>query len=151
MAYNPATGLAYVAALHMPTVYTVHTTSGEDGAPLHYTTTTPADEPRWGTLSAIDTKTGKIAWQKKVEQPLVGGVVVTKGDLVFVGEGSGRFDAFHAKTGDLLWQVQTEAGANAPPIAYEVDGTEYIAVAAGGNPLFGYKSGDELLVFALPK
>jgi glucose dehydrogenase len=151
IAYNPTTGMVYVAALHMPTLYTVHTVPGEEGdtSPLRYTTTTPADEPRWGTLSAIDTKTGRIAWQKKLEQPLVGGVVVTKGNLVFVGEGSGRFDAFHATTGELLWQFQTEAGVNAPPIAYEVDGTEYIAVAAGGNPLFGYKSGDELLVFAL--
>ncbi|GAC1545609.1 MAG: hypothetical protein NVS2B17_28080 [Candidatus Velthaea sp.] len=42
------------------------------------------------------------------------------------------------------------AGVNAPPIAYEVDGTEYIAVAAGGNALFGFPQGDALVVFALP-
>jgi glucose dehydrogenase len=113
--------------------------------------TTPTDEPHWGTLSAIDTKTGRILWQKKVEQPLVGGVVVTKGGLVFVGEGSGRFNAFHSTTGELLWQFQAKGGINAPPIAYEVDGTEYIAIAAGGSRLFGYKPGDELLVFALPQ
>jgi glucose dehydrogenase len=135
----------------MPTLYTVHFTPGEgDKPPQHYITTSPTDEPRWGTLSAIDVKTGHLAWQQKVEQPLIGGVVATKGGLVFVGEGSGRVDAFHATTGELLWQFQTEAGVNAPPIAYEVDGVEYIAVAAGGNPLFGYKTGDELLVFALP-
>src|SRR5712692_2729247 len=152
VAYNPITGMVYVAAVHMPTRYTVHTDPGDsDHSPLHYTTTTPTDEPRWGTLSAIDTKTGRMVWQQKVEQPLIGGVVATKGGLVFVGEGSGRIDAFHATTGELLWQFQTEAGVNAPPIAYEVDGTEYIAVAAGGNPLFGYKPGDELLVFALPQ
>jgi len=103
MAYNPATGMVYVAAVHMPTRYTVHTDSGDgDHQPLHYTTTTPIDEPCWGTLSAIDTKTGRIAWQQKVEQPLIGGVVATKGGLVFVGEGSGRIDAFHATTGELL-------------------------------------------------
>jgi len=152
VAYNPVTGLVYVAAVHLPTRYTVHTDPGDgDHPPLRYTTTTPTDEPRWGTLSAIDTRTGRIAWQQKVEQPLVGGVVATQGGLVFVGEGSGRLDAFHATTGELLWQFPTDAGVNAPPIAYEVDGTEYIAVAAGGNPLFGYKTGDELLVFALPQ
>lgn len=151
VAYTPETSMVYVAAVHMPTRYTVHADPGDsDHPPLHYTTTTPTDDPHWGTLSAIDTKTGKIAWQKKVEQPLIGGVVVTKGGLIFVGEGSGRVDAFHATTGELLWQFQTEAGVNAPPIAYEVDGTQYIAVAAGGNPLFGYKPGDELLVFTLP-
>jgi glucose dehydrogenase len=152
VAYNPATDLVYVAAVHMPTRYAVHTDPGDsDHPPLHYTTTAPTDEPRWGTLSAIDTRTGLIVWQRKVERPLIGGVVATKGGLVFVGEGSGRIDAFHATTGELLWQFRTEAGVNAPPIAYEVDGTEYIAVAAGGNPLFGYKPGDELLVFALPQ
>jgi alcohol dehydrogenase (cytochrome c) len=151
-AYAPEIGVIYIAAVHMPTRYTVHTDPGDSSHPaLHYITTTPTDEPRWGTLSAIDTKSGRIAWQKRLEQPLIGGVVATKGGLVFVGEGSGRLDAFDATTGELLWQFQTEAGVNAPPIAYEVDGTEYIAVAAGGNPLFGYKTGDELLVFALPQ
>jgi len=151
VAYSPQHGMVYVAAVHMPTRYTVHTEPGNnDHPPVHYTATTPTDDLRWGTLSAIDTKTGKIAWQKKVEQPLIGGVVVTKGDLVFMGEGNGQVDAFHATTGELLWQFQTTGGVNAPPIAYEVDGTEYIVVAAGGNPLFGYPLGDELLVFALP-
>lgn len=150
-AYDSTSGMVYVAAVHMPTLYTVHTTPAEGDKPAqHYTTTTPTEEPRWGTLSAIDTRIGKIAWQKKVEQPLIGGVVATKGGLVFVGEGTGRVDAFDAKTGELLWQFQTEAGVNAPPISYEVDGTQFVAVAAGGNPLFGYKAGDELLVFALP-
>jgi glucose dehydrogenase len=85
----------------------------------------------------------------KVEKPLIGGVVVTKGNLVFLGECGGHVDAFDAATGALLWQFDTEAGVNAPPIAYEVDGTEYVAIAAGGNPMFGYAPGDELLVFAL--
>src|SRR5262249_50532476 len=152
VAYNPVTGLVYVAAVHMPTRSTVHTDPGDnDHPPLRYTTTTPTDEPRWGTLSAVDTRTGRIAWQQKVEQPLVGGVVATQGGLVFVGEGSGRLDAFHATTGELLWQFPTDAGVNAPPIAYEVDGTQNIAVAASGEPPFWYKTGDELLVFALPQ
>ena len=77
-------------------------------------------------------------------------MVVTKGGLVFVGEGSGRFDAFHATTGKLLWQFQAEGGIYAPPIAFEMDGTEYIAIATGGSQLFGCKPGDKLLVFALP-
>lgn len=152
VAYNPKTGLVYIAGIHMPMRYTVHVLPAEGEHPaIRYTTTSPTDEPRWGTLTAIDTRTGRIRWQKKVEQPLVGGVLATAGGLVFVGEGNGRFDAFHAETGELLWQFHTEAGVNAPPITYEVDGTEYIAVAAGGNQLFGYKTGDRVLVFALPR
>jgi alcohol dehydrogenase (cytochrome c) len=151
VSYDASTGMVYVAALHMPTLYTVKESPGENGQPAqHYTTATMTEEPRWGTLSAIEIRTGKIVWQKKTEKPLIGGVVATKGGLVFVGEGSGRLDAFDAKSGELLWQFSTEAGINAPPISYEVDGTQYVAIAAGGTPMFGNKPGDELLVFALP-
>lgn len=48
-----------------------------------------------------------------------------------------------------MWQANAEAGVNAPPMTYEIDGVQYIAVAAGGNQIFGFKQGDELKVFAL--
>ncbi len=50
-----------------------------------------------------------------------------------------------------MWQASADAGVNAPPISYEIDGTQYVAVAAGGNAIFGYKQGDSLLVYALPQ
>jgi len=81
----------------------------------------------------------------------VGGVLATAGGLVFTGEGNGFLSAFDAETGDPLWQFQCGAGVNAPPISYEVDGTQYVAVAAGGNAVFGFKQGGALIVFALPK
>jgi glucose dehydrogenase len=40
---------------------------------------------------------------------------------------------------------------NAPPITYAIEGTQYVTVAAGGNPLFGYRVGDALITFALPR
>jgi glucose dehydrogenase len=86
-----------------------------------------------------------------MEQPMVGGALATAGGLVFTGEGNGYFDAFDAKTGEILWRFPCGAGVNAPPISYEVDGTQYIAVAAGGNSIFGYPLGDDILVFALPQ
>ncbi len=151
-AYSPTTGLIYVAALHMPMHYTVRVRPAEGDRPAQrYTVTTPTDEPRWGTLSAIETRTGRIRWQRKVDQPLVGGVLATAGGLVFMGEGNGYFDAFDAETGELRWRFQCGAGVNAPPITYEVDGIQYVAVAAGGNPLFGFRVGDAVLAFALPK
>jgi len=152
-AYDPKSGLAYVAGVHVPMRYQVRTTPQSGGrAALRYTEATPSDDaPRFGTLSAIDTSTGRIRWQHKTAQPLVGGTLVTAGGLVFVGEGDGDFDAFDAATGALLWHAPCGAGVNAPPIAYEVDGREYVAVAAGGNQLFGYPAGDALMVFALPK
>jgi glucose dehydrogenase len=151
-AWSPQTGLIYVAAMHMPMRYTVRTKPAEgDRPPQHYVVGTPTDEPRWGVLAAIDPGSGRIRWRRQVDQPLVGGVLATAGGLVFTGEGNGWFDAFDAATGELRWRFQCGAGVNAPPITYEVGGTQYVAVAAGGNPLFGFRQGDALVVFALPR
>jgi len=106
--------------------------------------------PSYGLFSAVDVDTGKVVWQYRTKLPLMGGSA-SAGDLVFVGEGDGHFDALDAKTGKLLWQYQTGAGISAAPIAYEIGGREYIAVASGGNFLLNTQPGDSLLVFALPK
>lgn len=102
-----------------------------------------------GTFTAIDVDTGKIAWNQNYPQPLVGGALVTAGNVAFVGEGNGQFDALNAKTGEKLWHFNLGAGVNAPPVAYEVDGKEYIAVAAGGNFQMSYPYGDVVAIFAL--
>lgn len=151
-AVNESTQHVYVAAIHAPFRYTLHETSGDNGKPvIRYVSSELTDEPRWGLLSSIDLQSGKISWQQKTEQPLVGGVLATAGGLLFTGEGNGNFDAYDSATGKLLWQAQAKAGVNAPPITYEIDGVQYVAVAAGGNPIFGYKQGDSLLVYALPR
>ena len=59
--------------------------------------------------------TGKIAWQYKAPQPLIGGALATAGNLVFMGEGNGWFDAFNAKTGQRLWRYQLGAGVQKLP------------------------------------
>ena len=142
----------FVAGIHAPIRYTLHETPGKDGAPpLRYAASEPIDEPRWGTLSAISLTDGKIRWQHKTDQPLVGGVLATAGGLVFMGEGDGHFNAYDAADGKRLWQTVADAGVNAPPISYEIDGVQYIAVAAGGSSIFGYKQGDQILVYALPQ
>jgi len=142
---------AYVAAMHMPIRYTLHASKPEPGKPgIRYTTSEPIDEPRWGLLSSIDLATGKLRWQHKTPEPLIGGVQATAGGLLFTGEGNGNFDAFDADSGKLLWQYQAGAGVNAPPISYMIDGVQYVTVAAGGNKLWGYRQGDSLLTFRLP-
>jgi glucose dehydrogenase len=59
------------------------------------------------------------------------------------------FRAFDARTGRTLWSFQAGAGCNAPPVTYELDGTQYIAVACGGNFQLGYPLGNTVLVFSL--
>ncbi|MEZ0237990.1 MAG: pyrroloquinoline quinone-dependent dehydrogenase [Methylophilaceae bacterium] len=143
---------AFVAAMHMPVRYTLHETPATDGRPaIRYTVSEPMDEPTWGLLSSIDLQTGRIRWQHKTPEPLVGGVLVTSGGLLFTGEGNGSFDAFDSASGKLLWKYQAEAGVNAPPITYALDGEQYVAVVAGGNQIWGYKQGDFVLVFKLNK
>jgi alcohol dehydrogenase (cytochrome c) len=153
VSFNPGSGLVYVAASHTPMRYSVHQIPATADKPaVRYSSLEPIDEPNWGTLTAISTREkGHIRWQKKTENPLVGGVLATAGGLVFTGEGNGFLSAFDADSGDLLWQFQCGAGVNAPPITYEVGGTQYVAVAAGGNANFGFRQGGALVVFALPK
>ncbi|MDO8346441.1 MAG: PQQ-binding-like beta-propeller repeat protein [Rugosibacter sp.] len=141
---------AYVAAVHWPVVYTLHATPASGNNPaLRYTAMEPVNDERWGVLAAIDLKTGHLKWEHKFREPLIGGVLATAGNLVFTGEGNGNFNALDASNGALLWQYRCEAGANAPPITYEIDGVQYLAIAAGGNQLFGFNQGDQVAVFAL--
>ncbi|NCA25246.1 MAG: pyrrolo-quinoline quinone, partial [Betaproteobacteria bacterium] len=112
---------------------------------------TQEGKERSGTLSAVDLGSGKIRWQVKTDEPLLGGVLATAGGLVFSGIGGQRIGAFDSSSGTALWSAQLEAGVNAPPITYSIDGRQYVAVAAGGNSLFGFKTGDTIAVFALPQ
>jgi len=75
---------------------------------------------------------------------------VTDGGLVFYGESDGRFVARDSRTGESLWEFQTGAGVNAPPISYEQKGSQYVVVASGGHSLFGYKKGNAIVAFTLP-
>lgn len=147
---------AFVAAIHWPVRYTLHDIDAgargeKETLGIRYSTMEPMDEPHWGLLTAIDLTTGQIRWQRKAPEPLVGGVLVTAGGLLFAGEGNGNLNAFDVSSGEQLWTYKCEAGVNAPPIAYQIDGVQYIAVAAGGSQIFGYKQGDALQVFSLPK
>ena len=152
-AFDPTTGLVYVAAMHMPSTFRIKERPATDTRPaLRYSILSMADEPRWGTLTAIDTRNGgRIRWQARSEHILVGGVLATAGGLVFMGEGDGHLSAFDSATGERLWQFRCGAGVNAPPITYAVDGVQYVAVAAGGHSMFGFPLGDALVAFALPE
>jgi len=152
MAFDPQTRLAYAANLHQPMTYQVTDAPYPGGSKLWLGgafKVIPSEE-QWGKLSAVNVDTGKIAWDFKTAQPLIGGVLVTGGGLVFNGEGNGLFRAFDASTGKKLWEFQCGAGVNAPAVSYSVHGKQYVAVAAGGNTQLDFKRGNTVLVFALP-
>jgi plastocyanin len=85
-------------------------------------------------LSAVDSRTNRIVWQKKLPYSIGqgSGALATSSGLIFHGQPDGNFQAYDARSGDLLWQWQTGAGADAPAITYEIDGEQYVAIAAGG-------------------
>jgi glucose dehydrogenase len=152
IAVNPELQYAYSVALHQPMNYKTHYAPYEAGRLwLGSAFVAIPGEAQWGYVSAIDLKTGKIAWQVKTEQPMIGGATATAGGLMFTGEGNGWFKAYDAKTGKVLWSFYCGAGVNAAPSVFEVDGEQFIAVAAGGNFQLDYPLGDAVFVFGFPK
>ena len=115
----------------------------------------------YGSLSAIDVDSGRIAWQYRSELFMQGGVLATASNLVFAGEENGDFDAFDARSGQKLWSFYLGVGAMAPPVSYRVGGVQYVAVAAGGAGGGGYTRimetlgrpayGGVIAIFALPR
>jgi alcohol dehydrogenase (cytochrome c) len=152
MAVNPKLGLAYAANLHQPMTYHVEAAEYPGGSKLWLGGAFKVipGEKQWGRVAAVDINTGKMVWKADTEQPLMGGMLATAGNLVFTGEGNGQFNAYDARSGKLLWTFQCGAGVNAPPTSYMVNGKQYIAVAAGGNTQLDFKRGNNVIVFALP-
>jgi PQQ-dependent dehydrogenase (methanol/ethanol family) len=151
MAFNPKTRLAYAANLHQPMTYHVEEVAYPGGKLwLGGAFKTIPSEQQWGRLVAVNVDTGKVAWGAKTDQPLIGGVLATAGNLVFNGEANGWFKAFDAATGKELWKFNAGAGVNSPAVSYMVNGKQYIAVAAGGNNQIDAKRGNSVFVFALP-
>lgn len=152
IAIHPQLQYAYTVGLHQPMHYKTHYAPYERGRLwLGSAFVAIPGEEQWGNVSAINLQTGKIAWQVKTEQPMIGGATATAGGLVFTGEGNGWFKAYDARTGAVLWQFYCGAGVNAAPSVFEVDGEQFVAVAAGGNFQLGFPLGDAVFVFGLPK
>jgi len=150
MAVNPELGMTYAVNLHQPMTYHVES-SPYPGGKLWLGGAfkiIPGSE-QFGNVTAVDYNTGKIAWQVKTPLPMMGGALATAGGLVFAGEGDGWFRAYDAKSGKVLWSFYANAGVNAPPASYSVDGKQYIVVGAGGNTQIDFKRGNNIIAFTV--
>lgn len=109
--------------------------------------------PHFGTMTAIDPATGRFRWHVRVGGPMIGGALATAGNLAFSGSDDGHFYAFDARTGKILWQPNLGLPFGAAPMAYAINGTEYIAIAVGGSSstaaLSGKPAGGTIVVFKL--
>jgi PQQ-dependent dehydrogenase (methanol/ethanol family) len=148
-AYSRETGYLYVLGLHQPMYYKIKHQPLQPPAFWLGGIFVGTGEQQYGLFSAVDLSTGKIAWQNRTKDPMIGGALATGGGVVFTGTKDQRFLAFDAKSGRELWSYRAQAGVNAPPITYAVDGQQYVAVAAGGNFQINAPRGDQVLAFAL--
>ena len=153
MATDPAHHIAYAINLHQPMTYTYEPTP-YPGNPngkmwLGGAFTVIPTEPSWGNVSAVDYDTGKIEWQVKTPEPMIGGILATAGGLFFTGEANGLFKAYNSSNGKVLWEFQAGAGVNAPPSSYSVGGKQYIVVGAGGNAQIDAKRGNNIIAFTV--
>ena len=150
MALDSELGLVYAINLHQPMTYAVENSPYPGGKIwLGGAFKVISAEEEWGNVTAVDYNTGKIRWQVKTQQPMIGGILATAGGLVFTGEGNGLFKAYDSETGSTLWKFQAGAGVNAPPSSYTVDGKQFIVVGAGGNTQLDYKRGNNIIAFSL--
>ncbi len=134
--FDPETGLFYANAARAWSVYYLYDDS---------------DKPEgWGgndrgghseaMLQAIDYKTGKVTWSHKWPGGGGGvrsGLLSTAGKLLFAGDPSGNFVALDPGTGAILWHAGLQANISNGPVTYELDGVQYVVVAAG-DTLYGF-------------
>ena len=96
-----------------------------------------------GYLKAWDPVAQQEVWRVEHPGTFNGGLLATAGHLVFQGTADGRFAAYAADTGAVVWEEQVGVGIVAPPVTYELDGTQYVAVLAGwgGGVTSGFDAG----------
>jgi quinoprotein glucose dehydrogenase len=127
----------------------------------------PANSPPWGTLNAINLDTGEYVWKNTLGQypELVakglpdtgsenyGGPVITAGGVLFIAATvrDKKLRAFDKASGKLLWEANLPLSANATPATYEVNGRQYVVIAAGGDRDPATQPGGIYVAFALPK
>jgi alcohol dehydrogenase (cytochrome c) len=132
--YNPQTGYIYVTGLQQDLAFAAKPIPYVNGRKyVGATITAPLGATITNTVTALDSHTNKIAWQKngKGEEPK--GSLSTAGGLMFLGQSDGNMKAYDARTGDELWSFQVGWGVGAPPMSYQAGNTQYVAVAVGGN------------------
>ena len=74
------------------------------------------DSTQWGHVKAFEPLTGREVWSWRGEHPMVSSLLSTGGDVVFAGEPNGNFNAYDARSGELLWKFNTESGIHSNPV-----------------------------------
>jgi quinoprotein glucose dehydrogenase len=127
----------------------------------------PCGAPPWGTLTAVDLAKGTIRWQIPLGSMSdfggahgsvppgsisLGGPITTEGGLVFIaGTPDSHIRAFNVESGKEVWDTTLPAAGNATPMTYQINGKQYLVIAAGGSRVISEEPlGDFVVAFALP-
>ncbi|HUS06209.1 MAG TPA: PQQ-dependent dehydrogenase, methanol/ethanol family [Bryobacteraceae bacterium] len=140
--YNPDTGLFYFPVREQCDVFFSSPPVYIEGKPYWGSVFRGVtEEKEWGLLKAIDPLTGVTKWEFKYYKAPWAGTLSTSGGLVFSGDEDGYLMAFDARSGKLLWRINTGNRLVTAPITYLVEGRQYITMPSGGA----------VLTFALPE
>ena len=140
-AYSRQTGLYYFSSSENCQLF-YKTTQTFTAGEWYQASTVEGPQKQHGTgaILAVDPATAETKWRFDMISTPSAGILATAGGLLFTGDAQGYAIAFDARTGRVLWKFQAGGPIAAPPITYSVDGTQYVAVAAGGS----------MVAFALP-
>jgi alcohol dehydrogenase (cytochrome c) len=86
-------------------------------------------------LIAADPFTGEVKTKVRIPYPNNSGALATGGGLVFTGFTDGTFAAYDDTTMQQLWKINVGTGFNAPPMTFEVNGKQYVAILSGLSPI----------------
>jgi quinohemoprotein ethanol dehydrogenase len=155
MSYSPKTGLVYIPVMDAAfpfigerqlEIKKLAWNTGVDfdagSLPQDPAVKAQAKSALKGHLAAWDPKAQREVWRVQYATPWNAGVLATAGNLVFNGNAMGELAAFQADTGARLWSAETQAGVLAPPISYEIDGEQYIALEVGWGGAFALAAGE---------
>ncbi len=138
--FNPATHLFYFMSLEECDIYTLRQEKFSPGRSYYATGTrgVPGEHGQ-NVLLAYDLETGQFQWKYRQigDEDDWAGTMTTAGGLVFFGDPAGSFESVDAQTGKPLWHFNTGQRLHASPMSFEVDGKQYVAVAAGSD-LFAF-------------
>ena len=130
-AYSPQTHLLYIPNMVRGATYVPVPSEPRRGKVLLSGMGFWNEEPAEGSIEAMDVRTGTIRWSFNTQGPNWGGLLATKGGLVFGGAFDGYLRAFNDETGEVLWQFQTGTAVNAPPTTFRIGDKQYIGLASG--------------------
>jgi alcohol dehydrogenase (cytochrome c) len=134
-AYSPQTGLVYMP-LHNVCMTATSTAARPDSAELYAIRTRDqiaSGAQNAGTIEAISVETGRTVW-KREQRAGHTSLMTTGSGLLFGGDTAGRFRAFDARTGNVLWEVNLGSHVAGFPATFSVNGKQYIAVSTGATP-----------------